>query len=352
MLSGEIERRGKCGGKMRTRAIYGCAGPVLSTEEIAFFRETQPWGFIVFGRNIVDRDQLRALTQSLRDTVNDPKAPILIDQEGGRVARLKPPQWQERPPMARFGDLYATSPEAAREACYLNARLIAHDLCEVGINVDCLPVLDMPVDGADAIIGDRAFSRDPAIIIELGRIVIEGLMEGGVLPVMKHIPGHGRATADSHLALPHVTTGPEELSATDFVTFRSLDQCPMAMTAHVVYDAIDPQRPATTSPKVIRDVIRGQMGFDGLLMSDDVSMNALSGPLSVRAKAALFAGCDVVLHCNGNMTEMREVAEEAKPLDGVALRRAEHAIAHLSTPDPFDPVAANAHVAELMKVAA
>ena len=352
MLSGEIERRGKCGGKMRTRAIYGCAGPVLSTEEIAFFRETQPWGFIVFGRNIVDRDQLRALTQSLRDTVNDPKAPILIDQEGGRVARLKPPQWQERPPMARFGDLYATSPEAAREACYLNARLIAHDLCEVGINVDCLPVLDMPVDGADAIIGDRAFSRDPAIIIELGRIVIEGLMEGGVLPVMKHIPGHGRATADSHLALPHVTTGPEELSATDFVTFRSLDQCPMAMTAHVVYDAIDPQRPATTSPKVIRDVIRGEMGFDGLLMSDDVSMNALSGPLSVRAKAALFAGCDVVLHCNGNMTEMREVAEEAKPLDGVALRRAEHAIAHLSTPDPFDPVAANAHVAELMKVAA
>ncbi len=337
---------------MRTRAIYGCAGPVLSTEEIAFFRETQPWGFIVFGRNIVDRDQLRALTQSLRDTVNDPKAPILIDQEGGRVARLKPPQWQERPPMARFGDLYATSPEAAREACYLNARLIAHDLCEVGINVDCLPVLDMPVDGADAIIGDRAFSRDPAIIIELGRIVIEGLMEGGVLPVMKHIPGHGRATADSHLALPHVTTGPEELSATDFVTFRSLDQCPMAMTAHVVYDAIDPQRPATTSPKVIRDVIRGEMGFDGLLMSDDVSMNALSGPLSVRAKAALFAGCDVVLHCNGNMTEMREVAEEAKPLDGVALRRAEHAIAHLSTPDPFDPVAANAHVAELMKVAA
>ncbi len=337
---------------MRTRAIYGCAGPVLSAEEIAFFRETQPWGFIIFGRNIVDRDQLRTLTQALRDTVNDPKAPILIDQEGGRVARLKPPQWQERPPMARFGDLYATNPEAAREACYLNARLIAHDLCEVGINVDCLPVLDVPVDGADAIIGDRAFSRDPTVIIELGRVVIEGLMEGGVLPVMKHIPGHGRATADSHLALPRVVTEPEELSATDFVTFRSLDQCPMAMTAHVVYDAIDPQRPATTSPKVIRDVIRGEMGFDGLLMSDDVSMNALSGPLSVRAKAALFAGCDVVLHCNGNMTEMREVAEEAKPLEGVTLKRAEHALGHLTTPDPFDPAAASAHIAELMKEAA
>ncbi|HVU20038.1 MAG TPA: beta-N-acetylhexosaminidase [Rhizomicrobium sp.] len=337
---------------MRTRAIYGCAGPVLSAEEIAFFREQQPWGFIVFGRNIVDRDQLRALADRLRETVNDPKAPILIDQEGGRVARLKPPQWNDRPPMARFGDLYATNPEAAREACYLNARLIANDLCEVGINVNCLPVLDVPVDGADQIIGDRAFSRDPSVIIDLGRGVIEGLMEGGVLPVMKHIPGHGRATADSHLALPRVTTGPEELSATDFVTFRSLDRCPMAMTAHVVYDAIDPQRPATTSPKVIRDVIRGEMGFDGLLMSDDVSMNALSGPLSVRAKAALFAGCDVVLHCNGNMTEMREVAEEAKPLDGAALKRAEHALSHLVAPAPFDPAAAAAHIVELMKAAA
>ncbi|MEI9929456.1 MAG: glycoside hydrolase family 3 N-terminal domain-containing protein [Rhizomicrobium sp.] len=186
---------------MRTRTIYGCAGPVLSAEEVAFFRGAQPWGFIVFGRNIIDRDQLRALTASLRETVNDPKAPVLIDQEGGRVARLKPPQWNERPPMARFGDLYVSDPETAREACYLNARLIAHDLREVGINVDCLPVLDLPVAGADAIIGDRAFSQDPSIIIDLGRAVIEGLMEGGVLPVMKHIPGHGRANADSHLAL-------------------------------------------------------------------------------------------------------------------------------------------------------
>jgi beta-N-acetylhexosaminidase len=321
---------------------------MLGAEEAAFFRETQPWGFIVFGRNIADRDQLRVLTQSLRETVNDPRAPILIDQEGGRVARLKPPQWQERPPAARLGALYFLNPEAGREAVYLNARLIAHDLCEVGINVDCLPLLDVPVDGADAIIGDRAFSTDPSTIIELGRAAIEGLMEGGVLPVMKHIPGHGRATADSHLALPRVTTSAEELSATDFVTFRSLNQCPMAMTAHVVYDAIDPQRPATTSPKLIRDVIRGEMGFDGLLMSDDVSMNALSGPLSVRAKAALFAGCDVVLHCNGGMEEMREVAEEAKPLDGVALKRAEHALSHLSAPDPFDPAAAFARLTELM----
>jgi beta-N-acetylhexosaminidase len=335
---------------MRTRAIYGCAGTTLAPEEQTFFRETQPWGFIVFARNIVDPAQMRTLAESLRETVNDPKAPILIDQEGGRVARLKPPHWQERPAVARFGELYLRDAETAREAVYLNARLIAHDLCEAGINVDCLPLLDVPVTGADAIIGDRAFSSDPSMIIDLGRAVIEGLMEGGVLPVMKHIPGHGRATADSHLALPRVTTDAEELSATDFVTFRSLNQCPMAMTAHVVYDAIDPQRPATTSPKLIRDVIRGEIGFDGLLMSDDVSMNALSGPLSVRAKSALFAGCDVVLHCNGKMTEMREVAEESKPLEGPALKRAEHALSHLSAPSPFDPAAATARLIELMSV--
>ena len=334
---------------MRSRAIYGCEGLSLSTDERDFFRATQPWGFIVFSRNIADPDQLRGLVQSLRETVDDETAPVLIDQEGGRVARLKPPHWKERPAAGRFCALYESDRDAAREAVYLNTRLIAHDLCEAGINVDCLPVLDVPVDGADAIIGDRAFARDPATIIDLGRAAIEGLIEGGVLPVMKHIPGHGRATADSHLALPRVTTGAEELSATDFVTFRSLNHCPMAMTAHVVYDAIDPQRPATTSPKVIRDVIRGQMSFDGLLMSDDVSMNALSGPLSVRTKAALFAGCDVVLHCNGKLEEMREVAEEAKPLEGVALKRAQAALAHLRTPAPFDAEAANARVDALLK---
>ncbi|HEX4296351.1 MAG TPA: beta-N-acetylhexosaminidase [Rhizomicrobium sp.] len=336
---------------MRTRAIYGCAGTALSADERAFFRKAQPWGFIVFGRNIESHEQLLALTRELRETVDDATAPVLIDQEGGRVARLKAPQWRVSPAAARFGAVHAASPEAGREAVYLNARLIAYELCEVGINVDCLPVLDVPVDGADAVIGDRAFARDPSTIIDLGRAAIEGLIEGGVLPVMKHIPGHGRATADSHLALPRVATGVEELSATDFVTFRSLNQCPMAMTAHVIYDAIDPQRPATTSPKVIRDVIRGEIGFDGLLMSDDVSMNALSGPISVRAKAALFAGCDVVLHCNGKMEEMREVAEEAKPLEGLSLKRAQGALAHLTAPDRFDPAAGQARLAELLGAA-
>ena len=333
---------------MRSRAIYGCTGLTLSADERDFFRDVQPWGFILFARNIEAPDQVRSLVAALRDTVGDGSAPILIDQEGGRVARLKPPAWHQRPPAARFGAVYSQNPEIAREATYLNARLIAHDLAQLGINVDCLPVLDVPVPGAHDVIGDRAFAADPATIIDLGRAQIEGLMEGGVLPVMKHIPGHGRAGADSHLALPRVSASREELSASDFVTFRSLDSCPIAMTAHVVYDSIDPQRPATTSPKVIRDVIRGEIGFDGLLMSDDLSMQALDGPLEVRAKAALFAGCDVVLHCNGSMDEMKDVATEAKILDGIALKRAAHALSHLTPPDEFDPAAAEARLAVLL----
>src|SRR6201995_4316239 len=313
---------------MRSRAIYGCAGTSLSAAEKSFFREARPWGFILFARNISDSGQVQALTAELREPIGDGVVPILTDQEGGRVARLKPPHWRERPPAARFGELYAQDQERGWDACYLNARLIAHDLTSLGINVDCLPVLDVPIPGAHDVIGARAFARDPATIIALGKAQIEGLMDGGVLPVMKHIPGHGRAGADSHLALPRVSARAAELSATDFVTFRSLSQCPIAMTAHVVYESIDPQRPATTSPKVIRDVIRGEIGFDGLLMSDDLSMKALDGPLEVRAKAALFAGCDVVLHCNGSMDEMKDVATEAKILDGIALKRATHALAH------------------------
>src|SRR4051812_26518766 len=333
---------------MRSRAIYGCASTTLSAAEQDFFREVKPWGFILFARNISDSVQVKALVAQLRDTVEDGRAPVLIDQEGGRVARLKPPHWRARPPAARFGALSVDNPGAAREACYLNARLIAHDLASLGINVDCLPVLDVPAAGAHDIIGDRAFAADPATIITLGKAQIEGLMDGGVLPVMKHIPGHGRAGADSHLALPRVSARAEELSASDFVTFRSLDQCPIAMTAHVVYESIDPQRPATTSPKVIRDVIRGEIGFDGLLMSDDLSMKALDGPLSVRAKLALFAGCDLALHCNGDLDEMRSVASGVSELKGPALKRSEHALAHLSVPAPFDAAAAEARLATLL----
>jgi beta-N-acetylhexosaminidase len=333
---------------MRSRAIYGCSATGLSAAEKSFFREAQPWGFILFARNINEAGQVAALVRELRETVDDDKAPILIDQEGGRIARLKPPNWHARPPAARFGALHDTNPEIAREAVYLNARLIAHDLASLGINVDCLPVLDVPIPGAHDVIGDRAFSTDPATVITLGKAQIEGLIDGGVLPVMKHIPGHGRAAADSHLNLPRVAASAEKLSASDFVTFRSLDTCPIAMTAHVVYESIDPQRPATTSPKVIRDVIRGEIGFDGLLMSDDLSMKALDGPLSVRAKQALFAGCDLVLHCNGDIDEMREVASVVTKLRGPSLKRSEHALAQLSAPGQFDPAAAEKHLARLL----
>jgi beta-N-acetylhexosaminidase len=333
---------------MRARAIFGCAGLALTSEEEAFFSTTKPWGFILFARNVADRPQLSQLVRALRATVGDEKAPVLIDQEGGKVARLKPPTWHARPAAARFGDLYEEAPEAAREAAYLNARLIAHDLSEVGINVDCAPVLDVPVEGADQIVGDRAFGRDPLRVIDLGKAVLEGLIEGGVLPVMKHVPGHGRASVDSHLALPRVAASADDLSAADFVPFRSLNSCPLAMTAHVIYEAIDPNRPATTSPKVIRDVIRGEIGFDGLLMSDDISMQALSGPISTRTRAALFAGCDIVLHCNGKMGEMHEVARESKPLEGPAQRRAAHALAHLAEVAPFDHAQATARLHDLL----
>ena len=333
----------------RSRAIYGCGGPVLSADEQAFFRDARPWGFILFARNIQTPAQVQSLVRALRDTVEDSTAPVLIDQEGGRVARLKAPHWHERPAAARFGALHDVNPESAREATYLNARLIAHDLTELGINVDCLPVLDVPVQGAHDVIGDRAFAHDPSTVIDLGRAQMEGLMEGGVLPVMKHIPGHGRAGSDSHHALPRVKASREDLSASDFVPFRSLDLCPMAMTAHVVYDSIDPQRPATLSPKVIREVIRGEIGFDGLLMSDDLSMQALDGPLGARAKAALSAGCDVVLHCNGGMDEMKQVALEAKPMAGQALKRAHHAMTHLERADAaFEPKVAETRLAQLL----
>jgi beta-N-acetylhexosaminidase len=332
----------------RSRAIYGCAGTSLSAEERAFFREAQPWGFILFARNVADSAQVRSLVSSLRETVGDEKAPMLIDQEGGRVARLKPPHWKARPPPQRFGDLYRENADAGRNAAYLNARLIAEALSQLGINVDCVPVLDLPAPGADAVIGDRAFSSELEIVIALGRAVIDGMLDGGVLPVMKHIPGHGRATADSHLALPRVSTPEAELRAADFAPFRALSDCPMAMTAHVVYEAIDALQPATTSARIIGEVIRRDIGFGGLLMSDDLSMKALGGSFAERSRAALSAGCDILLHCNGRMDEMVEVASEAGALDAEARARSEKALAHLRAPKPFDAAAAEATLAELM----
>jgi beta-N-acetylhexosaminidase len=333
---------------MRSQAIFGCSGPELTSSERDFFAEARPWGFILFARNLEEPSRIRRLTDALRATVGDANAPILIDQEGGRVSRLKPPLWKKRYAAGEFGDLFRRSPEDARVATYLSARLIARDLTLLGINVNCAPVLDVALEGASQVIGDRSFGKDTARIIWLGRAAIEGYLEGGVVPVMKHAPGHGRAAVDSHTELPRVHSSIEDLSTTDFVTFRSLNHCPMAMTAHVVYEALDPVRPATTSPKVIRDVIRNEIGFDGLLISDDISMGALSGPVSVRTKAALFAGCDIVLHCNGDLAEMAEVASEAKPLEGASLRRAEQSMSHLPEEGEFDPESAERRLDELM----
>ena len=333
-------------------AIYGCQGMQLAPEEQEFFRDAQPFGFILFGRNCGTPDQVRALCDALRDSIGDGRAPIFIDQEGGRVARLKPPHWRARPPARWFGELFERNPDEGREATYLCARLIANDLRGLGVTVNCAPVLDVPVAGAHDIIGDRAFSLDPATVIELGRIVLDGHLDGGVLPVIKHIPGHGRALADSHLALPKVTASAKALSAHDFVTFRGLNHAPIAMTAHVVYQAIDANRPATTSARVVHSVIRGEIGFRGLLISDDLSMAALQGPLGMRTKAAMLAGCDIALHCNGQLDEMKEVAREAKTLSRAALRRAEDALAQLRSPAGLDIEKAEARFAEMTGAAA
>ena len=318
-------------------AILGCSGPTLTREEQAFFRAEKPWGFILFARNVETPDQVKRLVDALRETVGRADAPILIDQEGGRVQRLGPPHWGKYPPGRAYGELAGNDPLIRREITRLGARLMAHDLAALGINVDCVPVLDVPDPAGHEIIGDRAYGGTPDEVALLGRAAAEGLIAGGVLPVIKHIPGHGRAMADSHLELPVVDARFEDLDARDFAPFRVLSDMPMAMTAHVIYAAIDRTRPATTSRKVMRRVIRGAIGFDGLVMSDDLSMKALSGDFTERARASRAAGCDVVLHCNGAMAEMKAVADGAGALKGRAAARAAAALARLArTPEPFD----------------
>lgn len=324
-------------------AILGCAGTTLTAEEVAFFRDVKPWGFILFKRNIADPEQVRALTAALRATVGRDDAPILIDQEGGRVARLQPPHWRIYPPGRAYGELVANDPLTAREITRLGSRLIAHDLRSIGINVDCVPVLDVPDPQGHEIIGDRAYGDTPEQVATLGRAAAEGLLAGGVLPIVKHIPGHGRALSDSHLELPVVKAKLLELEIRDFAPFRVLSDMPMAMTAHVVYSAIDRNRPATTSKKVIKKIIRESIGFDGLLMSDDLSMKALSGDFKQRAKDSLSAGCDVVLHCNGDMAEMKAVMSGVGRLGKEARRRAQAVMGRLvKVPEPFDVAEARA----------
>jgi len=330
----------------RLAAIFGCAGPRLTADETAFYRDAQPWGFILFKRNVETPDQVRALTSALRETVGDPNAPVLIDQEGGRVQRLGPPHWSRYPPGRAYGQLTEGDPLMRREIARLGARLIARDLAAVGINVDCAPVLDVPEPGAHDIIGDRAYGETWAEVALLGRAAAEGLIAGGVLPIVKHIPGHGRSRTDSHESLPVVEAPREALAARDFAPFKVCSDLPMAMSAHVVYAALDPRNPATASRRVIREVVRGEIGFDGLLITDDLSMKALRGDFAGRARRALAAGCDVVLHCNGSMAEMTAVAEGARPLAGAAARRAGAALGRIATaPEPFDAEAGRARFA-------
>lgn len=288
--------------------IFGCAGTALTDDERAFFRDTDPLGFILFARNVETPDQVRRLVESMRDSVGRDDAPVLIDQEGGRVQRLKPPHWRLAPPASIFGELYASDPAAAMMASRLNGRLLAADLAPLGIDVDCAPVLDLPVSGAHGVIGDRAFADDVRAVVALGRAQADGLLAGGIIPVMKHLPGHGRARADSHHELPVVDASRAELERTDFAPFRALADLPWAMTAHVLYRALSSNQPATTSARVIGEVIRDHIGFDGVLISDDLSMEALGGTHAERARQSLAAGCDVALHCNGDLAQMREIA--------------------------------------------
>jgi len=334
---------------MSSRAfITGVSGLELSAPEREFIRGTRPWGFILFKRNVEAPAQVSALVEELRSCLGDADAPVLIDQEGGRVARLGPPNWPVYPPGAAFGALYDLDKTLGQQAARLGARLIAADLIDLGITVDCLPLADVPVGGADAVIGNRAYGTEPAKVAAIARAVTEGLEQGGVLPVLKHIPGHGRAMADSHFGLPTVDTPEEELQRTDFAAFQPLADLPMAMTAHVVFSALDPAQPATTSATIIRQVIRGTIGFQGLLMSDDVSMNALAGSIAERTRAIVNAGCDMVLHCNGKLEEMRDVAGETPELAGEALERARRALASRRAPGPFDRQATRAELEALM----
>ena len=330
---------------MTTRAfITGVSGTELSAAEREFIRVQRPWGFILFKRNIDAPAQVTQLVGELRRELGEPDAPVLIDQEGGRVQRLGPPHWPAYPAGAVFGRLYDIDRALGLNAARLSARLIAADLGALGITVDCLPLADVPVAGADAVIGNRAYGTEPGKVAAIARAVTEGLEQGGILPVLKHIPGHGRANADTHFRLPVVDTPNAELERTDFAAFQPLADLPMAMTAHVVFSALDPAHPATTSATMINQVIRGVIGFQGLLMSDDVSMNALAGSIAERTRAIFAAGCDIALHCNGKIDEMRAVANETPELSGKALERARTALASRKAPQAFDRLKARAEL--------
>ncbi|MHA1151380.1 MAG: beta-N-acetylhexosaminidase [Alphaproteobacteria bacterium] len=328
--------------------IFGCEGLSLTDLEREFFVDSDPLGFILFARNCESPEQIRALVADLRASIGRDSAPVLIDQEGGRVARLTPPQWRAAPAAGRFGLLAGRDRALAEQAVHLNARLIAAELLDLGITVDCAPVLDLPAPGASDVIGDRAFGADPERVAELGRAFCDGLLAGGVLPVIKHIPGHGRARVDSHHELPVVETPRAELEVSDFRPFVALAGAPWAMTGHLVYTAIDRDNPATMSRALIEEVIRGTIGFDGVLVTDDLSMAALSGDYADRASKSLAAGCDVVLHCNGKPEEMIATMGGVGPLSAEATRRLTAAAARPQAPEELDTTALAARLDRIL----
>jgi beta-N-acetylhexosaminidase len=336
----------------RRAAVVGVAGTRLDARERDLFQDQRPLGFILFARNCDHPAQLRALVGELRVAIDDPDALVLIDQEGGRVARLRPPHWPARPAAGSLGRLALIDQAAGDEAAHLHARLIAADLTPLGITVDCAPVLDLALPGHTAAIGDRALAADPTLVARLGQAMIDGFLAGGVLPVIKHLPGHGRAQSDSHLELPVVEASAATLRTSDWLPFQACREAPLAMTGHLLFPALDALRPATLSATIIAEVVRGEIGFDGALFSDDLSMGALHGTLGERAVGALEAGCDIALHCNGDFAEMALVLAAAGPLEGLALARVERARARRQPPSPFDPAAGEARLAELLQALA
>ena len=337
---------------MTTAVIFDCEGPRLSVDEKAFYKDVDPWGFILFARHCENADAVRAHCDELRECVGRDDAPILIDQEGGRVARMKPPVFPAHPALSVFGELWKLDPAKAREAARLNGYLLGRMVSDLGVTVNCVPMLDTPQMDADpVVIGDRAIAKHPDIIAELGRATMDGSLEGGALPVIKHLPGHGRSLCDSHHDLPRVCASKDDLRHDDFRPFKVLRDAALGMTAHIVYEAFDPARPATLSPLIINDIIRGEIGFDGLLFTDDLKMKALGGALAERISGAYDAGCDVALNCNFSMAEKRESAKALRPLEGRAATRAAQALAQLGPVDRGDTAEAYERLNALIKPA-
>lgn len=333
-------------------AIVGVAGLSLKEDERQLFAETRPLGFILFARNCDQPDQIRSLIAALRHSIDDSGCPILIDQEGGRVARLKPPIWPALCALRSIGALAKVDLAAAKEGAWLHARLIAADLEPLGITVNCAPVLDLGFAGQTEAIGDRTFSDDPSEVATLGKVMVQGYLDGGILPVIKHMPGHGRAVVDSHLGLPEVRADLDDLRAKDWLPFQACAEAPFGMTAHILFHALDARAPATQSRTIIEQVIRGEIGFEGALLSDDLSMEALGGSLNERVTLAIKAGCDLAVHCNGKFEEMSQVLAAAGPLQGKPLARVNQALGRRAAPEPFDAGRGRLRLDQLLDLAA